>query len=135
MLKDLVGGRKWVSATGCPQWGLNGPCVRSRPRVARAGERAVHPLSFTRAGALAYHAWGGEVECKCELIVRLVIAYVPKRYRVDPYHRFGMGPAILPKCEFTFSFFQNVNSHFPLSQNVNSHSGPFIKNPILISKM
>eukprot|EP00959_Pyramimonas_sp_CCMP1952_P326275 6829668-Pyramimonas_sp.AAC.1 len=52
---------------------------RSCPRVVRAGKRAVHPSSFMRAGVLAYRTWGGEVECKGVLIVRLMIAYVPKR--------------------------------------------------------
>eukprot|EP00959_Pyramimonas_sp_CCMP1952_P444191 9299925-Pyramimonas_sp.AAC.1 len=51
---------------------------RSCPRVARAGKRAVYPLSFMRAGVLAYCAWGGEVACKCVLTMRLMIACVPK---------------------------------------------------------
>eukprot|EP00959_Pyramimonas_sp_CCMP1952_P012881 272381-Pyramimonas_sp.AAC.1 len=65
----MIGIKCWRS------WRAN----RSCPRVSRAGERAVYPLSFIRAGIIAHRAWGGEVECKCVLIVRLMIAHVPKR--------------------------------------------------------
>eukprot|EP00959_Pyramimonas_sp_CCMP1952_P244149 5103845-Pyramimonas_sp.AAC.1 len=63
----MIGIQCWRS------WRASGSC----PRVARADKHDVNPLSFMRAGVLAYCAWGGEVECKCVSIVRSMIAYVP----------------------------------------------------------